>query len=70
MLQNAVMEDISTAFEKLTIATETHDKDEDDSLFLIFQTYHTFFNRYSEDYKGKKRPDLDSITAQSVIRIY
>ena len=39
MLQNAVMEDISTAFEKLTIATETHDKDEDDSLFLIFQTY-------------------------------
>lgn len=37
MLQNPVTAEISTAFGKLTTEIKSHDKDESDSLFFIFE---------------------------------
>ena len=38
MIQNPLMEKKNTAFEKLSIATENHDKDEDQSFFYLFKS--------------------------------
>ena len=53
MIQNPLIEKKNTAFEKLSIATENHDKDEDQGGFFV-QIHYTFFNRCSEEYKNKK----------------
>ena len=58
MLQNPVTAEISTAFGKLTTEIKSHDKDESDSLFFIFEPIILSSADTRRNIK-KKRPALD-----------